>query len=52
MPLEETLLPINLKISFKNETDKLLGYSIRENSDSLSLLTYCKYYNLLLFLCY
>lgn len=50
MPLEDALLPINLKISFKNKTDKLLGYCIRENSDSLSVLTFCKYYTLMLFL--
>lgn len=45
MPLEDTLVPINLKISFKNKTDKLLGYCIRENLDSLNILTFCKYYH-------
>lgn len=42
MPLEDSFLPINLKISFKTKTDKLLGYCLRENLDSLSVLTFCK----------
>uniref|UniRef100_A0A2S2QS93 Nucleolar protein 11 n=1 Tax=Sipha flava TaxID=143950 RepID=A0A2S2QS93_9HEMI len=40
VPLEDTFLPINLQISFKNKTDILLGYCVRENSDSLSVLTF------------
>lgn len=40
VPLEDTFLPINLQISFKNETDILLGYCVRENSDSLNVLTF------------
>ena len=36
-------MPINLQISFKNKTDKLLGYCIRENSNSLNVVTFCKY---------
>ncbi|XP_025207349.1 uncharacterized protein LOC112603134 [Melanaphis sacchari] len=40
VPLEDTFLPINLQISFKNKTDKLLGYCIRENSDSLNIVTF------------
>ncbi|CAI6346661.1 unnamed protein product [Macrosiphum euphorbiae] len=40
VPLEDTFLPINLQISFKNKTDKLLGYCVRENSDSLNVLTF------------
>lgn len=44
VPLEETFLPIDLQISFKNKTDYLLGYCVRENSESLSILTFCKYF--------
>lgn len=44
MPLEETFLPINLQMSVKNKTDHLLGYCVRENLESLSVLTFCKYY--------
>lgn len=40
VPLEDTFLPINLQISFKNKTDKLLGYCVRENSGSLTVLTF------------
>ncbi|KAF0766235.1 nucleolar protein 11 [Aphis craccivora] len=40
VPLEDTFLPINLQISFKNKTDKLLGYCIRENSNSLNIVTF------------
>ncbi|KAL4122047.1 hypothetical protein QTP88_014452 [Uroleucon formosanum] len=40
VPLEDTFLPISLQISFKNKTDKLLGYCVRENFDSLNILTF------------
>lgn len=43
--LEDTFLPINLQMSSKNDTNKLLGYCVRENIDSLSILTFCKYFN-------
>lgn len=44
MALESTLVPINIKVSFKNKTEKLLGYCIREYFDSLNILTFCEYY--------
>lgn len=43
MPLEDSFLPINLQISIKNKTDKLLGYCIKENNESLNVVTFCKH---------
>ncbi|VVC44288.1 Hypothetical protein CINCED_3A023211 [Cinara cedri] len=40
VPLEDSFLPINLQISFKNKTVKLLGYCIKENSTSLNVITF------------
>lgn len=43
MPLEDSFLPINLQIYSKKKTHKLLGYCIKENPDSLNIITFCKY---------
>lgn len=41
--MDNAFLPIRLLLTSKEKKQKLLGYCLRENSDSFSVLTLCEF---------